>query len=711
MMKSLLALSVALAAVAIPSDAQEAKVVSGKVRCSKNSALILPEGTKYEMQDFGEIKTFAPVASNKVTADEEKVKVLINVTSARRPVKAQIYNKNFKTDFKFSRKDGVAEVPKGTYDLYVYFSGDKYSYVIKEDVQVTDEMALEISEDEATIPVEFHYFDENNRELLKTVKGEKDEIYIEGTADDMIKVSTINNKEYGIIYNIMSYGNKTKGHMEDFYISKVSNKYFVGQATHINVGSHNYEYKAVISDFNKPLYNSDPANLRKLVTGFTNSPKMKNHQYVGLPGVDFAYVLNDNLLCNIQSWGLADPKDDGKVITYIDCPTVKEGDDCNVNMMVRPLCTDSYEVVIDPYYDEEEEVFTSIVGPYAIGNAKEDIKYIVSGADLDFGFNIMEDGISFKYYPGHPEFSFVSADGIAHFGNNVPLLAYRSYKLGSGSEINAYDEFRYFGRYGEIRETDKKYAEIETQNTADGTLVKITNDNVEVDGIAGKNVTEVLYNMSKTDNTAPTFQMMTFKDAEGNICDRFDNTNGAKLLVAGGDFTYLDDPDSELLGYFTCSAPASAKAFCAPHGTENWTALTLVEKPELFFMPAFGNFYEADLSSVNVEAADTWFDVRLEMADADGNYQKQTISPAFKVATATSIDQVKAAAGNSLVVLGKRVTLADNDKADFTVRSIDGRTIQNAFANGVDLSGMGSGIYVVTAVLADGNALSTKIAL
>ena len=117
MRKSLLALYVALAALAIPSDAQEAKVVSGKVRCSKNSALILPEGTKYEMQDFGEIKAFSPVASNKVTADEEKVKVLINVTSARRPIKAQIYNKNFKTDFKFSRKDGVAEVPKGTYDL------------------------------------------------------------------------------------------------------------------------------------------------------------------------------------------------------------------------------------------------------------------------------------------------------------------------------------------------------------------------------------------------------------------------------------------------------------------------------------------------------------------------------------------------------------------------------------------------------------------
>ena len=272
------------------------------------------------------------------------------------------------------------------------------------------------------------------------------------------------------------------------------------------------------------------------------------------------------------------------------------------------------------------------------------------------------------------------------------------------------DTYRYLGRFGELRQTDVKIVNEETEETPNGTLVKLTNTNIEFDGIQGKNVAEVLFDSKKEDNAAPTFQMLSFKDAEGNICDRFTNINGARMLLAGGDFTCVPKTKSPY-GYYTCDAPASVKAFYAPHGTENWTAFTLVEKPELFFMPAFGNFYEADLSSVNVEAADTWFDVRLEMTDATGNYQKQTISPAFKVATATSIDQVKAAAGNSLVVLGKRVTLADNDKADFTVRSIDGRTMQNAYANGVDLSSMGSGIYVVTATLADGSVISTKVAM
>ena len=293
-----------------------------------------------------------------------------------------------------------------------------------------------------------------------------------------------------------------------------------------------------------------------------------------------------------------------------------------------------------------------------------------------------------------------ATNGKAHFGNSVPVMSYNSIRETYEGEVDVYDSYSYRGRYGELREPDAKLVDYNEEATADGTIVTLTNTNVKVDGIDGKNVSVVKFDVSKQDNIAPTFQMLTFKNAQGIICDHLDSNQGAKMIFAGGDFNYVENPDYPYIGHYTCSDPESVKAFYAPHGTENWTALPLVVKPELFFMPAFGNFYEADLSSVNVEAADTWFDVRLEMTDATGNYQKQTISPAFKVATATSIDQVKAAAGNSLVVLGKRVTLADNDKADFTVRSIDGRTMQNAYANGVDLSSMGSGIYVVTATLA-----------
>ena len=346
----------------------------------------------------------------------------------------------------------------------------------------------------------------------------------------------------------------------------------------------------------------------------------------------------------------------------------------------------------------------------AIGNAKEGVKYLVVGNDKTAFINVPVEDNHYSFYPGHPEFSFTAPDGTAHFGNSVPLLSYNARRRVVITDVYFYDTYRYLGRYGELRETDAEIATADTKETENGTLITLTNTNIELDGITGKNIAEILFDSKKEDNAAPTFQMLSFKDAEGNICDRFTSIKGAKMLLAGGDFTYI--PKTKFpYGFYTCEAPASVKAFYAPRGTESWVELPLVEIPEKFFMPAFGNFYEADLSNVVVENADTWFDVRLEMTDAAGNYQKQTISPAFKVATPSSIEQIKSAANNSLVILNKRVALANNDKANFTVRSIDGRTMLNAYANGVDLIGMGSGIYVVTAVLPDGNVISTKIVL
>ena len=291
-------------------------------------------------------------------------------------------------------------------------------------------------------------------------------------------------------------------------------------------------------------------------------------------------------------------------------------------------------------------------------------------------------------------------------------MAYRSYKWNDAGTVEKDDQFRYLGRHNELYENDQYIAESKEEATPDGTKLTLTNTNVKVDDIVGKNVTEILYDLTKEDNTAPTFQMLTFKDANGNSCDHFESTNGAKMLVAGGDFTCVFNEENPNLSYFVCEAPVTVNAYYAPHGTEDWVKIPVVEDPSKYFMPAYGNFYEANLENVIVNAADTWFDLRLEMIDAAGNYQKQILEPAFKVATVTSIDQAEAnAANNSLVVSGKKVIIADGSAANITVRSIDGRTMQNVYADSVDLSGMGAGIYVVTAATENGKAMSTKVAL
>lgn len=690
------------------ANAQEAKTVSGKIRCSETSELILPEGVKYSMRDMGGRKMLTPVRPRKAAADAEMVTVNLKVTSSRKPTSGAIFNKDLMENIDFNGKEGSIKVPKGTYDFYVDFIGDSYYYVFKENVEVTDGMVLEFDQNEATYPVEFHYFDENNQELFMDVySGSK--LDTKGTANDMTKFTAIINKDFGQTAFSLSQGYMPKGHPEEFYINKLSDKYYIGQATNIGVKSHYYCYKAVISDVEQKVYNSEPANLARLETGFNSSPVMKDDQKKDLPGVETTFLNDGKLLASIRAWFHKDSNDNGKVITFIDCPESTAGDEYRMNVTARPVVSDYYEMVDDNYGEYED--FAFIVAPQAIGNSKEGIRYLVAGSDMDMGLNVPVGETYSRFYPGHPDFSFSSPDGTAYFGNSVPVLIYRSMKMLLGGEYYAFDSFRYMGRYGEMRETDAKIAEKDSKQEYYGNTVTITNSNIEVDGIAGKNVAEIKFDYMKDDNNAPSFQMLSFRDADGNICDRFLSTQGARMIAAGGDFSYIDNDQPPYIGHFICEAPASVKAYYAPHGTETWTELAMVEDPAKYFMPAFGHFYEADLSGVIADTKDAWFDVRLEMADAAGNYQKQTISPAFKTNATSSVSLATNESLGALVVYGKTVRLSNEKVADFTVRSIDGRTLLTAHACYISLDSMGQGMYIVTAKTANDNTVSTKVAL
>lgn len=695
-----------LAASLTSAQAQEVKIVSGKVRCSDHSEVVLPEGMSFRMKDLGNKRPLAPIRPLKASPQGETGTVTVKVVSVNKPVDAYIINKDVFGNVEFSGMEGSLEVPQGTYDVFVEF---EHAYVFKEDVQVTGDLTLEFDENEAIYPVELRYFDENGQQLHLdiTYKGKVD---TKGTADDMIKLTSIAHKDYGYAAFYMDFCGRRKGELEDFYINKVSDKYYVAQSATVNVGSHYYTFKGVAKDLTQRFHDSDSKNILKLVTDFTLSPQMPDHKYVGLPGIESAFLLDGFSLADTRMWGMGSDEDNGKVITFIDCPEALEGDPYPLNVAARPIITDSYTFTEDPDYGDMEE-FTFIMTPLAIGDANTGVKYHVAGSDLNNMFNIPVGDTRFKFYPGHPDFSFRSPDGTGHFGTSVPILSYRSVQLVSNGQVYPIDQFRYLGRLGELRETDEKFADVKEEETTDGTLVTITNNNVVVDGIDGKNVTEVLYNLKKEDACAPTFQMMTFKDKDGNISDRFSTVDGAKMLVTGGDFTYQDNRNPPYIGHFTCAAPESVKAYYAPYGTDNWTELNLVEDPAKYFMPVFAYFYSADLSNVKAEEDDTWFDIRLEMTDSVGNYQKQTISPAFLIKNANSIDRVDAVESSALVVAGKTVKVAGGETAQIMVRTIDGRTVRQAYADTLDLSDLGAGLYIVTATMADGRVVSTKVTM
>ena len=83
-------------------------------------------------------------------------------------------------------------------------------------------------------------------------------------------------------------------------------------------------------------------------------------------------------------------------------------------------------------------------------------------------------------------------------------------------------------------------------------------------------------------------------------------------------------------------------------------------------------------------------------------------SPAFFVSNVTSIDNATIAA-TAFSITGKKVSLTNGVKADITVYSIDGRTLQHVYGNEIDLGTMTPGLYVVTATTADGRVVSAKV--
>lgn len=90
------------------------------------------------------------------------------------------------------------------------------------------------------------------------------------------------------------------------------------------------------------------------------------------------------------------------------------------------------------------------------------------------------------------------------------------------------------------------------------------------------------------------------------------------------------------------------------------------------------------------------------------NQRVMRLKAASWVNNVTSIDNATIAA-TAFSITGKKVSLTNGVKADITVYSIAGRTLQHVYGNEIDLSTMASSLYVVTATTADGRVVSAKV--
>ena len=169
----------------------------------------------------------------------------------------------------------------------------------------------------------------------------------------------------------------------------------------------------------------------------------------------------------------------------------------------------------------------------------------------------------------------------------------------------------------------------------------LTNSNVLVDDIPGKNVTTIYFDQNQEDWNFPVMKMLQFRDADNNVTDRFINPNEGTIMFAGGDFEpkstpYIDENGYERAWEYEECQPMTVEVSYAPYGSDNWQPLEGIEhQSEFDDIPGMGFFYSGSLASVNVPSENKWYDLKFHLVDESGNWQEQIISPAFKIESLT----------------------------------------------------------------------------
>lgn len=103
-MKKTLSTMLMMGAVSLTTvQAQEMTTVTGKVRCSDRSEVVLPEGTIFSMRDHGTRKSLTPIKPMK--ADEEMATVTLRVVSAEDPEDGLIFNQGVFQIVEFDGKE------------------------------------------------------------------------------------------------------------------------------------------------------------------------------------------------------------------------------------------------------------------------------------------------------------------------------------------------------------------------------------------------------------------------------------------------------------------------------------------------------------------------------------------------------------------------------------------------------------------------------
>ena len=546
-------------------------------------------------------------------------------------------------------QDGTfkGEFGAGLWDLFVEFPSKdgNYSYfVLKECVDIHSDTTIVIDQKTSTNPMKM---------ILKMPNGDvydhSKQTYGEYMIiDGMSKMSFVRISD-GIRFGDMYF------HVDDedgcCFINDVSDRFFLNYQTWFTGIDSYFLIDHTSLDFSFPLEN-DPADWECIEESF--QPSAIDDREHNLVGMTFTSCHN-GLAVSSTNVSFIEPcaLPDGTMKIYVNAP--KHSND----YVLLTQCDFGYGVEAIYNYEDGNGniVFTdTVMDPFMIYGAptffENGVKHYINNGPLNsisfMGFNEVDGLVARHGYPGNPAFSFTEDQKTSDFGSGTPICLFLSPEVANVYPIWSY---AYFGRYGEDREVDA--LTLEMSMAVNGTEVctnfglinqylmepdrptgeidiTMTNENIMVDGLQGRNFAQMHIDENSEDSDSPSLSMLWFKDNEDRITDRFATSQDGLLEFSAGDFNAIFDIDISENTWLQCQKPEVEVSY-APYGEDNWDELAVEEIPENFYMPCFGHFYRGSLGGVKGKGLQGWFDLKIRLEDAAGNWQEQVISPAFRI--------------------------------------------------------------------------------
>lgn len=608
-------------------------------------------------------------------------------------------------------------VPAGEYDVIVASTinaTSQFSFVIKEQQQFTGDTELAIQLAEAQNYIQMRFLDEAGEDL-KPYDTANGPIAIPSYTQHLL-FNPLGMSVYDI-YTTLHYTEVGWEDSWNFYINDVSERYSYLQA-----------YSAIRQDgtFFASKYDQ--------ITGVSGSLTLQNnpgdyvfHEEKFQPS-PLAQAENNYLYAmkTMASWN-GIPIGGFQIVDTNNEGNLEQGTKVFID---NHLDAGSFQFLVAPSLADYVQGTNSLLisGNPIVLEGDGDITYGSGSSSLSLDSQLNAVNTSPLVLPFNPQFAFTKNDNPSITqGDNVPLLNLFAGNYQTETTKRSELFVQSIGRYGEVRENDLIAIDVTvkyngdsvysgpfsglsgflfqwfTQNHPDGVFdVTMTCTNSEVNGMPGFSSTQITYDWTKDDWTAPSVQRLQFRDASGKVTDRFNESSEGSVRLAAGDFEI-----DLFAGRFNYQQGNNIAFYYSSHGQNEWTELALTERPEYFFMPGFGDYYEASLGSIQQQGNENiWYDVRIVCTDAAGNSQIQVVSPAFYIGGELSTNEFSKSDAiiypspfNDIV----NIYLPEKISGNYTlsITDLSGRVIhsetkkpdqQNIFYDGASLA---SGVYIL----------------